>query len=168
MAATGCVAAMLVFGLLATPVRTLRVVRDPGGDNTPIACVRVGQGTSFVLSFTHSMYGGRVHETWNVTVAGNLVRTDVRTDNAAAAEYYASDGRVTAVDGQYVVHVEPLTVPRFTVRLDQVGQQRLRVGHAEYVLIRADEPSAPARVDTTSRPLLAVLAGRVWPGTSCG
>ncbi len=87
-----------------------RVVLDPPG--------------SFVLTFTHSMYGGSVAEAYRVVdgMPPRLERGAVRTETGGAAEYYALYGNTYRDGDTWVVEVPPLALPRLAVRVDQIGR----------------------------------------------
>lgn len=144
-------AATVVLGLLLQPVTLLTVTTESGHR---LVCSQMAQGEPVTLVFTHSMYGGEVRETW-LPDGDRLTRTGITTDLAAAAEYYATDGDVERTETGFVVQAPPLTVAEFTVRIDQIGNHRLRIGHgtSEMSLANQIDGSAAARF-TTERPTL--------------
>ena len=87
------------------------------------------------LVFTHSMYGGAVAETFAPTRDSRLRRVAITTANAAAAEYYAYDGAVTAVGDRYRVDAPAAAFAEIAVRVDRVGGHRLRVGGDAFDLV---------------------------------
>jgi hypothetical protein len=97
------------------------------GTGRLVVCRPAASGT-LRLVFTNSLYGGAVVEAY---VPGGedgvLLRTGVRTERAAAAEYYAYDGRVAVVDGWHEVEVTPMPIPAVVVRVDRIGDHRLRI-----------------------------------------
>jgi hypothetical protein len=80
------------------------------------------------LTFTHSMYGGDVSETYAATLDGTLARRRIVTGNAAAAEYYATDGRVARADAGYEVIAPPFATRELVIRVDARGDHRLSIG----------------------------------------
>ncbi len=128
-------AAIVLVGVSLQPVTVVTMTTD---EDSVLACRRMAPGATVTLAFTHSMYGGEVRETWRVD-GSMLERVRIETDNAAAAEYYAFDGRVEWTESGFEVIVSPLTVEALPVRVDQIGQHRLRFG--------ADEVSLSDRVD---------------------
>jgi hypothetical protein len=81
----------------------------------------------FTLSFTHSMYGGTVAETYEVLwdPTPQLRRTAVRTQHGGAAEYYARYGNFFQDGNGWIVDVPPLTLPSLQMRVDSIGQPEL-------------------------------------------
>jgi hypothetical protein len=149
-----------VIGVLLQPVSVLRVITN---DGDVLACRRMGRGDAVTLVFTHSMYGGEVRETWRVD-GDVLVRVDIVTDNAAAAEYYATDGETRRVPGGFEVVAPPLRAETLPFRIDQIGDHRLRFGDEEISLADRVEGSAGARMSATQVPLIARI---VDPDAGC-
>jgi hypothetical protein len=118
------VAGMLAMALLE-PVSLLQVVT---ADGERVLCTRVGDTTSITLRFTHSMFGGFVEERYLLRSDGILVRQGIVTENAAAAEYYASDGDVRRIADGFEVLAGPFMTEGLTVRIDSRGKHRLTVG----------------------------------------
>lgn len=149
------VVAIVSMGL-TTSVTAVRVVRTE--DRSVVACHRVAPGTRVDLTFTHSMYGGDVTESWRV--AGDLLeRVDILTDNAAAAEYYAWDGRVEHAGDRFRVVTAPLQEPALVVRVDRIGQHRLMIGEETLDLVSIIDGSAQVRIEPVSAP--------AWQGAPC-
>ena len=110
---------------LLQPVSWVRVVTAEG---TLVACARVDVDTPIALTFTHSMFGGFVTERYRLDADGMLERQAMVTENAAAAEYYATDGRIRPVAGGYEVVTPPFATDRLVIRVDARGDHRLTVG----------------------------------------
>jgi hypothetical protein len=97
---------------------------------------------AFTLSFTHSMYGGSVAETyevlWDQSLADStlqLSRTTVRTQNGAAAEYYARYGNFVRDGDSWRVDAPHLTLPYVRMRVDGTGQPELVSGRERLALL---------------------------------
>jgi hypothetical protein len=135
-------------GVALQPDLALTATTDGGAW---LACARVAPGDELTLAFTHSMYGGDVRETYRVADDGRLVRERMVTDNAAAAEYYAWDGRVARTDGGYEVIGPAFATDDLVVRVDARGDHRLTAGDWTWRL--ADAVARPTRVR------IAVTAG---------
>jgi len=148
--AIALLAVMSVAGLLAQPSLAVRVTT---GDGQRLACNRVAPGTEVILAFTHSMYGGDVTETWQVERSG-LHRVSMVTDNAAAAEYYAWDGRIVRQGDRFEVTTDPLAIEQLVVRVDQIGRHRLTIGNHDLTLAAMVDESAQVRIDVLSGPAL--------------
>lgn len=114
-----------------------------------------------VLAFDHSMYGGEVREVFEAGGGGRLRRVAVTTANAAAAEYYAYDGRVVRDGDRYRVDAPPREFPAIVVRVDRVGAYRLGLG-PETVDLVAVADGHPVRL--ALRPVAAVAR---WIGGHC-
>jgi hypothetical protein len=154
------VLAVAVVGMLLLPVSVARVVT---ADGDTLACRRLGRGDAVTLVFTHSMYGGEVRETWRVD-GGTMARQRIVTDNAAAAEYYATDGETRPVAGGYEVIAPPLRVRALPFRIDQVGRHRLRIGDGEISLADRVDGSIGATLSAAQVPLVARL---IDPDAGC-
>lgn len=128
------------------PVTWLQATTD---DGTRLACARAGEDTPVTLVFTHSMFGGNVAERYRLRDDGMLERQRIVTDNAAAAEYYATDGRIRQVDGGYEVLVSPFVTERLVIRVDARGDHRLGIGDRTYSLY--DQLQASTRVTLEGR-----------------
>ena len=107
------------------------------------------------LAYTHSMYGGEVREVFVGGDDGRLRRLEMTTANAAAAEYYAYDGRVLLDADGFRVVVAPLTLDTLPVVLDRVGQHRLRFTDTEVALTEAGDEPVQATLDVGSTPFVA-------------
>lgn len=114
------------------------------GDGTQLACARVDEDTPIALTFTHSMFGGFVTERYRLRADGMLERQRMVTEHAAAAEYYATDGRIRPVDEGYEVLASPLVTDHLAIRVDARGDHRLEIGNATYALY--DQLGASTRV----------------------
>ena len=145
--------AIAAIGALAQPVQVAEVRTD---DGNVLVCHRTAPGGIVTLVFTHSMYGGEVRETWRVDGDG-LDRVQIVTENAAAAEYYATDGRTRRVDGGVEVLALPAHVDTLPFRIDHIGNHRLRLDDEEISLASEVEESAGATLSAVQVPLLARL-----------
>lgn len=134
---------MLAMSLLQ-PVSWVDAVTD---DGARIVCARVDAGTPITFRFTHSMYGGAVSETYRVRDDGLLERQRMVTENAAAAEYYASDGAVRTVPDGYEVIAPPFATDRLAIRVDARGNHRLTIGTAEWPLYEQLRTSVRVTLD---------------------
>lgn len=139
-----------------TPV-SLVYVEVPEG--TQIVCERVTNTTTIALTFTHSMYGGDVTEFYAPADGDGMRRTGIVTDYAAAAEYYARDGAVREVDGQYEVIVPEQVFESLPVRVDEIGNHRLAIDEDTWPLVAMVDGSTRVRLGTMTRPLLTQLFG---------
>jgi hypothetical protein len=157
----GALVGLTLVGVLLQPVTVARVTTVDAGT---LACRRLGRDDIVTLVFTHSMYGGEVRETWRVD-GGSLVRERFETDNAAAAEYYATDGGYRRVASGYEVEAPPLRIDALPFRIDQVGDHRLRVAGEEIPLADMVDGSAAATLSAAQVPLIARL---VDAGAGCG
>ncbi len=152
MVASGlALATMLVLGGALTPAPVVTLRADAGGPNI---CRTVVAGETFLLVFRHSMYGGEVREEFQVE-GSRLLRTGVTAEKAAAAEYYAYDGRIEPVRDGYRVIVPPATMDEVVIRLDRVGQHRLRFNDEEVALTEPGSESVAATMRVESVPLFA-------------
>lgn len=118
-------------GLLLQPVLVLRVTT---GHGTSVICARSRAGTMIGIEYTHSMYGGFVRETYRLTQHATLIRQQFLTENAAAAEYYGTDGQTMRVATGYEVLAPPFTTDELVIRVDQRGDHWLTVGDSRYHL----------------------------------
>jgi hypothetical protein len=92
------------------------------------------------------MFGGYVREQWRVTPGNELQRVRFVTENAAAAEYYATDGTSYHADDGYVVPGEPLQQPVLVVRVNQRGNHYLSVGGTSVHLAGLVSQSTQVRI----------------------
>jgi hypothetical protein len=136
--------------LLSTPAQAVRFVLE---DGTVIACAPAKPGTLVTITFTHSMYGGYVMETWAVA-DGVLDRQSILTENAAAAEYYAWDGRVERVGDAFEVVTEPLQEDELVIRVDQIGRHEVSVGRWVAPLSRTLAEPTQVRIMPIQQPWL--------------
>lgn len=155
------VLALAAIGTLAQPVQSVAVKTS---DGNALVCRLVNRGTAVTLVFTHSMYGGEVRETWRA-VGNMLVRDRIVAERAAAAEYYATDGRTQRVDGGYEVIVAPLQASELPFRIDQIGNHRLRIDDEEIALTSEVSGPTGATLSASQAPLLARI---VDSDTDCG
>lgn len=134
---------MLATSLLQ-PVTWLQVTTD---DGTRIACARVDEDTPITLVFTHSMYGGFVAEHYRLRADGMLERERMVTENAAAAEYYATDGRIRQTTEGYEVLAAPFVADELPIRVDARGDHQLTIGRVTYPLYDQLEASTRVTLD---------------------
>lgn len=120
----GAMLVLMVPFLLASPARSVQVHTD---DGRPVWCGEVASGDVVQLQFTHSMFAGYVRERWQVTPDGQFRRDRFVTENAAAAEYYATDGSSYRADDGFVVPGDVLVQPELVIRVDQRGNHYLTV-----------------------------------------
>lgn len=102
------------------------------------------------LQFTHSMYGGYVRESWRVTPARQLDRVRFVTENAAAAEYYATDGSSFRAEDGFVVPGEPLLQSELIVRVNSRGNHWLTVDDESIHLAEELQASTQVRISVES------------------
>lgn len=133
---------MLPVLLLPTP-RSVQI-HTPTGD--VIWCSPVKVGDTLQLQFTHSMFGGFVREDWLVTQSNQLERSRFVTQNAAAAEYYATDGTSYQDDDGFVVPGEPLVESGLTVRANSRGDHVITVNQNYIHLIEVLPESTQVRI----------------------
>lgn len=144
---------LALAGALIAPRPMVRVqARESGAARFCRALPPNGRVT---LVFQNSIYGGEVRETYQATGDGRLTRIEMTTENAAAAEYYAWDGRVARVADGYRVTGPPLTTGTLPVLLDTIGRHRLRIAGDEYALTAPGMPPVAAELRVTNAPLLA-------------
>jgi hypothetical protein len=148
-------AAVMLAGVVLTPVTLVRVA---DGEGAILFCARISASTPVTLTFTHSMYGGDVSETY-VASAGSLRRTGIVTGNAAAAEYYAWDGKVRRVEGGYEVLVPEESFTALPFRIDEIGNHQLTVENDTRELAQMVDAPTQAWLSIVSRPLLTQLFG---------
>lgn len=116
-----------------------------------IGCWRVVPGDRFTISFTHSMYGGFVRETWEIDADGTVHRADFVTENAASAEYYAVDGRVERTSDGFRVVADPVSQNELIFRVNQRGSHWLYLDDRRVHLADLVQPSAQMRIGVESR-----------------
>ena len=127
-------APLTAVGLQARPAVVLRDAET----TEVLRCAAARDGSVVVFAFTHSMYGGRVEETL-VVQGPALLRTGVRAERAAAAEYYGMYGEVVAEDGWYRVIVPSQIIRDLRFVADPIGQHELRLGPDSWRLTGGDE-----------------------------
>lgn len=140
-----CIGLVSLPGIALQPVFALEVVT---GEGAVVACVPAPAGTPVTLSFTHSMFGGFVRESYVVTPDGALQRQRVVTEHASAAEYYATDGRIQKTPQGFEVLAGPFITGDLVVRVDQRGNHRLTVGTSRYHLARMLPGSTQVHIGT--------------------
>ncbi|MDQ3514864.1 MAG: DUF1850 domain-containing protein [Chloroflexota bacterium] len=158
------VAVSLPFALLLAPLvtaglpeRPAVVLRDVRTTDV-LLCGTVAGVDVVTLDFTHSMYGGRVEETFRVA-GETLVRTGVRAERAAAAEYYGTYGDVLAEDGWYRVVVTPLTIHDLRFVIDGIGQHAVKIGTTRWA---ESADTSPARHASLRVELVSTRQRRAW------
>ncbi len=149
-------AIVALIGVLMSPVALVRVTSENG---VAILCERVSRSSRIALTFTHSMYGGNVTETFTPGDRNTIERTSIVTDNAAAAEYYAWDGAVRENDGQYEVIVPDQVFGALPIRVDDIGNHQLAIDEETYSLVGMVEGSTRVWLGITTRPLLTRVLG---------
>ncbi len=147
---------VLLAGALLVPVTIVEVRPD---DGQPVACHRLGSGETIDVSFTHSMYGGLVTEHWRAD-GSTLVRVRMVTENAAAAEYYAWDGRIQPVAGGYEVTGAAVQATELRVMVDDIGDHQLQIGSRSWPLAGLLDTPVPVGISVERRPLAAWLVDR--------
>lgn len=115
---------VMVPALLASTSRSVQVHSSTG---ELVWCAPVESGDVVQLQFTHSMFGGYVREHWKITPRNQLQRIRFVTENAAAAEYYATDGTSYQADDGFVVPGDPLLESDLIVRVNSRGNHVLTV-----------------------------------------
>lgn len=120
----GAMLVVMVPFLLASPTRSVQVQT---GSGELVWCGEVASGEIVQVHFTHSMFGGYVRERWLVTPNDTFRRDRFVTENAAAAEYYATDGTSYRADDGYVVPGDALVQSELVIRVDQRGNHYLTV-----------------------------------------
>ena len=123
------------------------VVETADGDQ--VWCVPVDSGDTVQLQFTHSMFGGYVRENWLVTADSSLERHLFVTENAAAAEYYATDGSSFQSDDGFVVPGPPLVQRELIVRVNDRGNHVLSVNDDSMPLAKEIRESTQVRIFVT-------------------
>ncbi|MDQ3654781.1 MAG: DUF1850 domain-containing protein [Chloroflexota bacterium] len=154
--AIGLVAILVVAGVAMMPVTLVTVT---GEDGEAIVCGRVDRESSIALTFTHSMYGGDVTETFQPVSPSTLLRTGILTDNAAAAEYYAWDGQVRPSGDRFEVIVPDQEFSSLSIRVGQIGDHRLTINGATVDLAAMVAESEGVRLSLVTRPLATQLLG---------
>lgn len=154
--ALAVVASIMLAGALLIPVSVVQV--QPDGMQ-PIICQKLATGGSIELSFTHSMYGGLVTETWRPEGPA-LARTRMFTENAAAAEYYAWDGRIQPAPDGYEVIASPARTTQLRVMVDDLGNHHLRIGSQTWSLTSLLDTPVPITISVSQQPLATWLVNR--------
>lgn len=133
-------------GILLQPGRLVSVTTD---DGRVLVCRRITPDERITLTFTHSMFGGDVRETYRADAEGVLVRERIVADNAAAAEYYATDGRTERHADGYEVISAPFSTHELVIRVDDRGNHRFTVGQTTSNLANAVSQPTQVRVSIT-------------------
>ena len=130
MIATSLLAITLLVGVMFTPSNRL-VVRSDGGQN--IVCERISSGDRVTLTFTNSMFGGAVRETYLVN-SDQLTQVSFVTELEAAAEYYAWTLPVLQTNDGFQVLVEPESYSSIPVQVDPRSDYKLTIGNSTFDL----------------------------------
>ena len=140
-------AAMLLAGPLLAPTAPVFVVEDADAERV-LLCrpLGAGQAPRLALVYTHSMYGGDVVEEFVPTVDRRLRREVATTANAAAAEYYASDGGVRRDGDRFLIEAPLADYPELVVRVGRTGGHRLVVGDETVDLVALAGDRRPVRL----------------------
>jgi len=155
------VAVMLTTALLQ-PVSLLRVET---GEGELVACARIDADTPVTLTFTHSMHGGFVRETYTVE-DDRLVRQRIVTEKAAPAQYYATDGRVRqGPDGDEAV-AGAVSTDELGGRIDAIGNHRLDAGATRWQLFEIFREPVQVRISGDRSQRIRVPDACVSPGAS--
>lgn len=143
----GAMLLVMVPALVANARQSLQVHTSTGA---LVWCARVKQRDIVQLQFTHSMYGGYVREHWQVTPDNRLERVRFVAENAAAAEYYATDGSSYLAEDGYVVPTDPLVQPELVVRVNPRGNHVLTVADQSVNLAEELVTSTQVRITAES------------------
>lgn len=157
-------ATVVVLGATLSPVRMIAVTAV-GSD--PIVCHPIGRDVTVTLVFTHSMYGGDVRETFTTAPGNGLRRTSIITDNAAAAEYYATDGRIARIDEGYLLLQPEQTFDELVFRIGDVGGHRLVIDGTTIALTNDPDRSRQARLAVVPGTAAGSLLGWLGLGSPC-
>lgn len=141
------VVALVVAGVLMTLAQPVLLLHLTTAEGERLLCTRVEPTTPVTLSFTHSMFGGFVDEHYLLQTNGTLVRQGIVAENAAAAEYYATNGELRTVAGGYEVLTAPFATDGLTVRVDARGNHRLTVGTTTFPLYEQLGDSVQVRLE---------------------
>lgn len=139
---------LLMVPMITSSTQQVLLVRAESGDL--VVCTPVRGGDVVQLQFTHSMFGGYVREQWEITPHGELNRVRFVTENAAAAEYYATDGASYEADDGFVVPGDPLQRSDLIVRVNNRGNHVLTVNDEEWPLAEMIQESTQVRIDVDS------------------
>jgi hypothetical protein len=157
-------ATVLMLGTVLSPSQMIAVTT---ADGEPLVCQPIGRDSTVTLIFTHSMYGGDVRETYRVAPGNRLRRTSIVTANAAAAEYYATDGRVARTDEGYRLLLPERTFDNLVFRIDSVGKHRLVVDGDTIALADESGQSMQGRLDVIPSTVAGALLGRLGLMSPC-
>lgn len=142
---------VLVVMLPVLLIPTSRSVQIHTATGERVWCAPVDTGDVLQLQFTHSMFGGYVREKWKVTPANQLQRVRFVTENAAAAEYYATDGTSFQAEDGFVVPGDPLMEPELVVRASSRGNHEISVNENSVQLAEELPESTQVRVSVESQ-----------------
>lgn len=156
-------ATVVMFGAALSPGRMIAVTTAEEG---ALVCHPIGRGSSVTLVFTHSMYGGDVRETY-VAAGDRLRRTSIITGNAAAAEYYATDGLISRTDDGYLLLLPEQTFDHLIFRIDDIGKHRLLIDGELFTLTDGSGRSRQARLDVVPSTVGGAILGGLGLGSPC-
>ncbi len=125
----------VVLALVLTPSPRLALEIIDGITDQVLVRYPIDNQGDLTLAYTHSMYGGRVRETFVVEGSGRLLRVDFRAARAAAAEYYAYTAPIRHEGEWYVVDIPSVELAELPVEVDGVGSPTLQVGGKEVSLL---------------------------------
>ncbi|MDQ3540774.1 MAG: DUF1850 domain-containing protein [Chloroflexota bacterium] len=157
-------ATVVMLGAALSPVRMIAVTTAEEG---ALVCHPIGRDSTVTLVFTHSMYGGDVRETYVAAPSDRLLRTSIVTANAAAAEYYATDGRIFRIAKGYRLLVPEQTFDHLVFRIDDIGKHRLLIDGDTIALTDESGQSRQARLDVAPSTIGGALLGRLGSGSPC-
>ncbi len=157
-------ATVLMLGSALSPGQIIAVTTR---EDSALVCRPIGRDSSVTLVFTHSMYGGEVRETYTVAPGNRLRRTSIVTDNAASAEYYATDGRIAHTDEGYRLLLPEQTFDDLVFRIDDVGRHRLVVDDESIPLTDGSGRSIQARLSVISSTVGGSLFNRLGRSSAC-
>ncbi len=149
----GVLLVVMVPALLTRPAQSVQVHTDTG---ELVWCAPVSRNDEMQVQFTHSMFGGYVREQWRITPDHRFDRLRMVTENAAAAEYYATDGTSYRADDGFEVPGEPLVRSSLVIRVNQRGNHVLSVGdnvvHLADILPRSTQVHISVAAQTCDNP----------------
>jgi len=128
-------ASTISLGILlgCSPAKPAVEVRDVDDGGRVVQRLTTDSSGTFRLLFTHSMYGGTVSETYRVD-GGTLERSEVRTENGGAAEYYAPLGNFHQEGADWVVDAGVMRLPRLYLSVTPIGKQAIAAGNTRIEL----------------------------------
>ncbi|MDQ3045174.1 MAG: DUF1850 domain-containing protein [Chloroflexota bacterium] len=146
---------LLAASLLIAPTTALTVTDQTEGGI--VLCFVPRRDEPFTLSFTHSMFGGEVRETYTLTTDAKLQRQEITTANLAAAEYYAYTAGVSQAGERYRLELPAATFDRLDVLVDEVGHHRLSTAERRVDLLAVTGDGHHVELQAQSLSLLTRL-----------